>query len=290
MKMFFLFYLLQEAAPTTWFQAITSGVILTSLFDVLLKIVGAIIALFVGRWLIGYAILLIDRSLQDQRVDPTLIRYSGSTLSVLLNIALVVAILGFFGFETTTFAALLAGAGLAIGAAWGGLLANFAAGAFLVILRPFKVGDLISAGGVTGIVTEIGMFVTTINTADNVINYVGNNKIFSETIENFSINAYRRVPTRIQINHSVDPGEAIRLLEENLLRVPNVLPDPEPEVNILRFSQSGPVLNIAPACHPAHFSQVLADTNRIVAETFRAAGFPPPEYKFSVSPQKENAA
>jgi small-conductance mechanosensitive channel len=82
-------------------------------------------------------------------------------ISVVLNIALVVAILGYFGVETTTFAALIAAGGVAIGVAWGGLLANFAAGAFLVFLRPFKVGDFVTAGGVTGTVSEIGLFGTT---------------------------------------------------------------------------------------------------------------------------------
>jgi len=96
-------------------------------------------------------------------------------------VALVIALLGFFGVETTTFAALLAAGGVAIGVAWGGLLANFAAGAFLVFLRPFKVGDFVSAGGVTGTVDSIGLFGTAINTPDNVLTIVGNGKIISQT-------------------------------------------------------------------------------------------------------------
>jgi small-conductance mechanosensitive channel len=111
-------------------------------------------------------------------------------MSVVLNIALVVALLGFFGVETTTFAALIAAGGVAVGVAWGGLLANFAAGAFLVFLRPFKVGDFVNAGGVTGTVDAIGLFTTTINTPDNVCTIVGNNKIFADTIQNFSANPY----------------------------------------------------------------------------------------------------
>jgi small conductance mechanosensitive channel len=103
-------------------------------------------------------------------------------LSLLLNVALVVAILGYFGVETTTFAALIAAGGIAIGVAWGGLLANFAAGAFLVFLRPFKVGDSVTAGGVTGTVDAIGLFGTTMNTPDNILTIVGNNKIFSARI------------------------------------------------------------------------------------------------------------
>lgn len=93
------------------------------------------------------------------------------------NVALVVAILGLFGVETTTFAALIAAGGIAVGVAWGGLLANFAAGAFLVFLRPFKVGDFVTAGGTTGTVEAIGLLGTTINTPDNVRTIVGNSLI-----------------------------------------------------------------------------------------------------------------
>ena len=122
---------------------------IATLTHVGLMVVGAIILLIIGRWLIAFAIRLITRSLEKQRVDPTLLRYVGNVVSVILNVALVVAILGYFGVETTTFAALLAAAGVAIGLAWSGLLANFAAGAFLIVLRPFKAGDFITAGGLS---------------------------------------------------------------------------------------------------------------------------------------------
>ncbi|HJW68435.1 MAG TPA: hypothetical protein VJ829_03670 [Candidatus Binatia bacterium] len=102
----------------------------------LLKILGAIAVWVIGRRLIHFAITFSMRALRRQAVEETLLVYIGSTISVLLNVALVIAILGYFGVETTTFAALVAGAGVAIGAAWGGLLANFAAGALLVVLRP----------------------------------------------------------------------------------------------------------------------------------------------------------
>jgi len=113
-------------------------------------------------------------------------RYLGNIVTVALNVALVIGILGYFGLETTTFAAILAAAGVAIGMGWSGLLANFAAGAFLVVLRPFKVGDFVTAGGVTGTVKEVGLFVTTINPLDNIQTFVGNNKIFADTIQNYN--------------------------------------------------------------------------------------------------------
>src|SRR5262245_59689356 len=114
------------------------------------KTAGAFVLWLVGRWLIRFAVRLISRALTVQQFDATLTRYLQTGVPVLLNVVLAVALLGFFGIETTTFAALLAAGGVAIGVAWGGLLANFAAGVFLVFLRPFKVGDAVSVAGVVG--------------------------------------------------------------------------------------------------------------------------------------------
>ena len=154
--------------------------------------------------LISLVVRALTRVLTRQKLEPTVLRFVGNTLAVLLNITLVVAILGYFGVQTTTFAALIAAAGLAVGTAWAGLLANFAAGAFLLVLRPFKVGDFITAGGVTGTAHEIGLFVATMDTPDNVRTYTGNNKIFSDTIQNFTANPCRRVDLTAQISGAAD--------------------------------------------------------------------------------------
>jgi small conductance mechanosensitive channel len=247
-----------------------------------LKALGAIVVWVVGRWLIGHAVGLVSSALEKQRVDPTVLRYLGTTLSVTLNIILVVAILGYFGVETTTFAALLASAGVAIGLAWSGLLASFAAGAFLIVLRPFKVGDFVTAGGVTGTVREIGLFATAINTPDNVFTVVGNNKIFSDNIQNFSTNSFRRVDLTAQLNHAVDHRTAIQILKERLAAIPNVISSPAPDVEILAFNLAGPVLAVRPYCHTDHYWQVYFDTNRMIRESFGAAGFPVPERHLAV--------
>jgi small conductance mechanosensitive channel len=232
--------------------------------------------------IIGFVVKLIGRSLTRQRVDPTLGRYVASTINVILNIVLVIAILNVFGVETTTFAALLAAAGVAIGLAWSGLLGNFAAGAFLVVLRPFKVGDFVTVGGVTGTVEEVGLFVTSLDTPDNIRTFVGNNKILSDTIQNFSANAYRRVDLVAQLNHGVDPAGAVRLLKERLARIANVLTTPPPDVEILQFNLAGPVLAVRPYCHNAHYWQVYFDTNRVIRESFGEAGYPVPEQHYRV--------
>jgi small conductance mechanosensitive channel len=249
------------------------------------RVVGAIIFYLIGRWLISFAIRLVSSALERQKVDPTLLRYIGTVISVTLNIILVVAILGYFGVETTSFAAILAAAGVAIGMAWSGLLANFAAGAFMIVLRPFKVGDFISAGGVMGTVKEIGLFVTAIVTLDNIVTLVGNNKVFSDVIQNFSANPYRRVDLKAQLSHSVDHNDAIRRLKEQVSKIPNVTSNPAPDVEILEFNLAGPVLAVRPYCHNDHYWQVYFDTNKVIRETCGAAGYPVPEQHFVVRNQ-----
>jgi small conductance mechanosensitive channel len=184
-----------------------------------LKVLGAIAAYIIGRMLIGFASNLVMSAMERQKVEPTVIRYISSIITIALNIILVVAILGYFGVETTSFAALVAGLGIAVGAAWGGLLSNFAAGAFILVLRPFKVGDYVVAGEVEGTVRTIGLFNTTIDSPDNVQTMVGNAKIMTGTIKNFSHNPYRRVDLLAQIDHSVDPNDAIRRLKEALPKI-----------------------------------------------------------------------
>jgi len=241
-----------------------------------MKVLGAIAFWIVGRWLIGFIGRLLQQVLERQKVDPTLMRYIGNVLAVALNIVLVVAILGYFGIETTSFAALVAGVGIAIGAAWGGLLSNLAAGAFLIVLKPFKVGDFVSAAGITGTVKEVGLFATAINTMDNVLTIVGNAKIFGDTIQNYSTNPYRRVDLLCQLAGSADHVAAMELLRARLAEIPNVVESPPPDVEILEFNLVGPVLAVRPYCHTDHYWQVYFDGNRTIRESLAQAGFPAP--------------
>src|SRR6478735_3999026 len=119
----------------------------TRLIDAAIMIVTAIAFWVVGRWIIERVVAVMQAAMARSRVDPTLSKYLGRILRILLNVGLVLGILGYFGVQTTSFAALLAGVGLALGAAWSGLLGNFAAGAFMMVLRPFKVGDVVSVAG-----------------------------------------------------------------------------------------------------------------------------------------------
>jgi small conductance mechanosensitive channel len=251
--------------------------LMTKGLDIGLKVLGAIIVWIVGSWLIRLVHKMVTRALAAKEVDITLIKYITSAVDILLRVILVVAIFSYFGIQTTTIAGLLAGVGLAIGTMWGGMLTNLAAGVYMVFLKPFRVGDFVSAGDIVGTVHEIGMFVTTIDTPDNIRTFVGNNKIFSGNIQNFSANPYRRVDLKAQLNHTVDHTQAIKLLKDRLVKIPNVLAEPAPDVEILEFNLAGPVLAVRPYVNNDNYWQVYFDANRVIRESFGEAGFPVPE-------------
>jgi small conductance mechanosensitive channel len=260
------------------------------LMTVGLQVLGAIVIYVVGRWIIGFVVRLLQKALNRQHFDPTLSRFLVSAMGVTLNVFLVVAILGQFGVQTTSFAALLAGAGLAIGAAWSGLLANFAAGIFLIVLRPFKVGDFITGGGVTGTVEEIGLFVTNIKTPDNIHTFVGNNKILSDNVQNFSASPYRRVELTAQISGDANPEQAMKTIQQRISQIPNVLQTPAPDVAILSFTAVGPVLAVRPYCSNDHYWQVYFDTNLAIRDTLCVDPFPAPMPIYGIKQMSAAAA
>ncbi len=239
-----------------------------------LKAIGALVVFIVGRWLINIVTGLVGAGMTRQKLDPTVQRYLVSFITVSLNIILVVAILGYFGVETTSFAALVAGAGVAIGAAWSGLLGNFAAGIFLLVLRPYQVGDYVGVGGTEGTVVELGLFGTTITTPDNVKTIVGNGKIMGGDIKNFSANPHRRVELVAQLAGSADVHKAMALLKESVSKVANISKTPTVDVEILEFNEFGPKLAVRPYCHTNDYWQVYFDTNKTIADTLGSAGFP----------------
>ena len=183
-----------------------------------------------------------------------------------------------FGVKTTSFAVLLAGAGLAIGTAWGGLLTHFAAGVFLQVLRPYKVGDYVTVGGgINGTVKELGLFGTTLVTPDNVITTVGNNKVLSEPIQNFSQLPWRRVDTTAKVANGVDVNQAIELLRAEVSKIANVSTEQPPDIEILQFTPEGPCCRASLRAHGPLLAGAYFDTHRAVVKTFGAAGYPTPE-------------
>jgi len=250
------------------------------------KLIGAVIVWIIGGWVINLLVKALDKAMQRRKIDQTLAKYAHGGANIALRILLVIVIFSLLGIETTSFAALLAAAGIAIGAAWAGLLAHFAAGVFLVFLRPFKVGDAVTVGGVTGVVKEIGMFSTALDTADNVRVYIGNNTIFSGNIQNYSSNPHRRVDLTAQLAHETIPADAIKRIQKKLKDVPNVLADPQPQVEILNFNEYGTVLAVRPFCAPDHYWQVYFDVNKAIVEVGAEGKFQSPARRMATRSSK----
>jgi small conductance mechanosensitive channel len=243
-----------------------------------LKVAAVIAMWIVGRWIIKFVMAHVGSAFQrGGKIDATLARSITSIVSVLLTFGLVLGIFDYVGVQTTSFAALLAGAAFAIGMAWGSLLTKFAAGVLMQILRPFKVGDYVSAGGIQGTVREVGLFGTTFVTSDNLTIAVGNSKIFSSTIKNFSDQPYRRVDAVAKISNGMDPKDAIQRLQAALATIPNVVKTPAPDVEILEFTEDGQKLSVRPYCHTKHYFQVWMDTQKAIARTIGAASGIVPE-------------
>lgn len=229
----------------------------TNILPALLRLVGAIIIFYVGRWAIHVGVRLISKAMTHNKIDATLVRYLTSIISGLLMVFLCLGLAGFMGIETTGFAALAAGAGLAIGAAWSGMLGNFAAGVFMIVMQPFKVGDEINAGGVIGKVKEIGLFATTVDTEEKVHTIIGNSKLFDDKISNFTSN-----PTRVcALDFGVVTGTAFRPRMEPLTKALEQIPGVKPGSAEVRFKtiSGGPVLEAAVECPHADWERVRGE-------------------------------
>jgi len=261
-------------------------VVLTSLSTYVapaaLKLLLALVVWFVGGYAIKAIIGLNERALNLRKTDATVVRYSRNFLSVALKIGLLVGLLGFLGLETSSFAALIAAAGVAIGVAWAGLLSNFAAGIFLVVLRPFKVGDAVTTAGVNGEVKEIGLFGTKLDTADGVRVVVGNSRVFAENISNFSHNPVRRADATFQVPHTVDLEAAIALFLVELMSIEQALAEPKPIVEVLESNALGTLLALRVFAPTAAHGQTVFELQRRIARLRSSQNWPVPETRTAV--------
>jgi small conductance mechanosensitive channel len=230
-------------------------------------LVGAIALWVIGRWFINM-IRRVIRVGAAKRLDPTLVRYLESATQFTLTGLLLLAILSIFGVETTSFAGIIAAAGVAVGMAWSGLLSNFAAGVFILALRPFRVGDQVTLAGVTGVVQEIGMFNTGIDTLDNVRTWVGNNKALSDNIQNFTVNGWRRVELKVPLPEGADVFDTMAKLVDRATKVPHVLKDPKPSATISSLDGHGTIV-LQASTPPAVYGQVLDGLARTAAELLK---------------------
>lgn len=195
-------------------------------FPVLKALVLIVLVFIVASW----AKKIVGKAVRKAKVEETLARFLSNMTRYAVLIAGGVATLGTIGVETASFAALLAAVGFAIGMAMSGMLGNIAAGIMLLFFRPFKVGDVVNAGGVMGKIFEIGLFTTVFDTPDNRRIIVPNNSIFGDTIENVSHHATRRVDVVVGTDYGADIDKAREVLLAAAKSSESVLQDPEPAV------------------------------------------------------------
>ena len=237
-----------------------------------LQVIGAVAVLIIGRWAAGFIRKSSRRGLQRAGTDASLVPFLSSMVYYLALTVVVIAVLNLFGIETTSLIAVLGAAGLAVGLALQGTLSNFAAGVMLLVFRPFHVGDFVDAAGVAGTVHEIGIFVTIVDTVDNVRMIVPNSQIGSSIIKNYSTNDRRRNDLLIGISYDDDIGVAVRTIEAVLKSDARVHSEPEPVVAVSELADSSVNLVVRPWCDASDYWPLRWDLTRKLKEELESAG------------------
>lgn len=238
-----------------------------------LDLIGALLILIFGLWLAGRVQRLTRSALEKtRRIDPTLTGFFSSAVKYLVLIVTGVAVLNQFGVQTTSLIAVLGAAGLAIGLALQGTLANVAAGAMLLIFRPFKVGDWVEVGGLAGSVRELNLFFTELATGDNVKIIIPNSQAWGTALKNFSANPTRRVDLLMGISYGDDIGQALEAARRAIAADPRILKDPEPLVAVSDLGESAVNLAVRVWVANGEYWPVRFDLTRAIKEGFDRAG------------------
>ena len=203
-----------------------------------LNILAAIAILIIGRLVVKFMTGGVRKVMDSRNMDASLVGFATSLTNVLLMAVVIIAALNKVGIQTTSIVAIIGAAGLAIGLALQGSLSNFAAGVLILIFKPYRVQDFVSAGGATGIVEEIGIFTTTLLTPDNKVQIVPNSVATSGVIENFTMKGTRRLDLVVGVSYDDDLKKVKKILNEIIASESRVLPEPEPVVAVLEMADS----------------------------------------------------
>lgn len=268
---------------------------LTELFEqnhefmlgLLLQLFAAIVIFYIGRMVARGISGLLERGLLSRNIDKTVVSFLSSIVYALLMIATVLMALSQIGVQTTSFIAILGAAGLAVGLALQGSLANFASGVLIILFRPFKSGDFIDAGGITGTVDKIEIFQTTMKTPDNKRVIVPNAKITGGHITNFSAESTRRVDLVIGISYDSDLLKAKNILKDIINNDERVLPEPAPNIQVSELADSSVNIIVRPWVKTEDYWGVYWDTLERVKLAFDAQDIGIPFPQMDVHIKKE---
>lgn len=224
------------------------------------KIIGAILIYIIGSWVIKRLTNLLHKVMANRKYDKSLQKFLLSLVSWTLRIFLIIMVISKLGVETTSFAAVIAAAGLAIGLALQGSLSNFAGGVLLIIFKPYRIGDLIEAQGVLGVVKEIEIFTTKLVTPENKLAIIPNGAMANGNIINYTEEGQMRVDMTIGIGYGEDIKTAKEVLLEVLTSNRLVLEEPAPSVNVSELADSSVNFAVRPFCRPEHYWDVYFAT------------------------------
>jgi small conductance mechanosensitive channel len=249
------------------------------------KIITALVILIIGLFIIGLITKMTKRLMLRQNMDETLQKFLSNLLNWALKVLLFVVVASRLGIETTSFAAIIGAAGLAIGLALQGSLSNFAGGALIMIFKPFKVGDLIEAQGELGVVKEIQIFTTLINTPTNKLVIIPNGALSNGNITNYSAEGKLRVDLTIGVSYDADIKQTKDVLMNVLTSNPQVLQDPAPTVNVSELADSSVNFAVRPWSSVADYWDVYFGITEQCKEALDNAGIEIP-YPHSVEIHK----
>jgi small conductance mechanosensitive channel len=235
------------------------------------KIVAGILTLMIGFWIVNMITKIIGKSLAKSGIDQSLAPFLSSLVSVLLKVMVVITAAGVVGIEITAFAALIAGAGLAIGAAMSGTLSHFAAGVMVLIFKPYKVGDLVDIQSTVGHVSEIQVFNTVINTLDNKKVIIPNGIATSGIMTNLTSNGKLRVDLNVAMPYEEDFDKVKGIIAGALDKVKDRLPD-EPTIEIEKFDENNVLLAVRPYATDATYWDVYFNSYKEIKKAFGEAG------------------
>ncbi len=243
------------------------------------RILIAVVVFIVGRFLISMLNKLVNRMLERRKLDVSVKTFVRSLVNILLTVLLIVSVIGALGVETTSFAALLASAGVAIGMALSGNLQNFAGGLIILLFKPYKVGDWIESQNVSGTVREIQIFHTILTTADNKVIYIPNGAMSSGVVINYSYQVNRRVEWIVGVDYGEDFGKVKAVVDGILAADSRILADPAPFVALNALDASSVNIVIRVWVKTGDYWNVYYDINKAIYETFNEKGinFPFPQ-------------
>lgn len=243
------------------------------------RILIAAVVFIVGRFLISMLNKFIRRLMDKRKVDISIKTFVKSLVNILLTILLIISVVGALGVETTSFAALLASAGVAVGMALSGNLQNFAGGLIVLLFKPYKVGDWIESQGVSGTVKEIQIFHTILTTGDNKTIYVPNGAMSSGVVTNYNTQTTRRVEWIIGIDYGEDYEKVRQIVSDILAADKRILEDPAPFIALHALDASSVNVIARVWVNSSDYWGVYFDVNKTVYETFNKKGinFPFPQ-------------